>query len=75
MFRGDAAGCALGNPDFVALAKAFGLEAARAETPTAVEQAVAAAIRSGRPTLIDIPIDPAPAPYRLQAVFDSLSAP
>jgi thiamine pyrophosphate-dependent acetolactate synthase large subunit-like protein len=72
MFQGDRAGCALRNPDFVALARSFGLEAMRAETLPAIERAVAAAIASGRPTLIDVPIDPAPAPCRLEAVFAAM---
>src|SRR5262249_10116382 len=72
MFRGDPTGCALRNPDFVALARSFGLDAVRADTLPAIERAIATAIRSGKPTLIDVPIDPAPVPYRLQSVFAAL---
>jgi acetolactate synthase-1/2/3 large subunit len=72
MFDAGPDGCALQNPDFVALAASFGMAACRAETPAAVERAVRKAIAGGRPTLIAVPIDPAPAPYRLQIVFDAL---
>ncbi len=73
MFKTDPAGCALHNPDFVALAAAFGMAGCRAETPGAVQRAVEAAITSGQPALIAVPIDPGPVPYRLQIVFDALS--
>jgi thiamine pyrophosphate-dependent acetolactate synthase large subunit-like protein len=72
MFAGDPKGCALHNPDFIALASAFGLAAVRAGTLAALETALAEAIASRRPTLIDVPIDPAPVPHRLRLVFDAL---
>jgi thiamine pyrophosphate-dependent acetolactate synthase large subunit-like protein len=44
----------------------------RAGTLAALETALAEAIASRRPTLIDVPIDPAPVPHRLRLVFDAL---
>jgi acetolactate synthase-1/2/3 large subunit len=72
MFDAGPDGCALHNPDFVALASSFGMATCRADTPEAVGLAVREAIAAGGPTLIAVPIDPAPAPYRLQIVFDAL---
>jgi thiamine pyrophosphate-dependent acetolactate synthase large subunit-like protein len=72
MFDAGRDGCALHVPDFVALASSFGMAACRAETAVAVERAVREAVAGGRPTLIAVPIDPGPAPYRLQIVFDAL---
>jgi thiamine pyrophosphate-dependent acetolactate synthase large subunit-like protein len=47
----------LKNPDFVALAKAYGIEAVRAETPEALQSAIIEASERGGPTLIDTPIE------------------
>jgi acetolactate synthase-1/2/3 large subunit len=42
------------NPDFVLLAKAFGIEAARVEEPDALPAALTTAIASGVPYLLDV---------------------
>ncbi len=47
----------LKNPDFVALAKSYGIEAVRAESPEALGEALEAAKQRSGPTLIDTPID------------------
>lgn len=47
----------LKNPDFVALAKAYGIEAVRAESPEALQQAIRSAAGRKGPTLIDTPIE------------------
>jgi len=44
------------NPDFVRLAEAFGAWAARADTPEALGSALGAALRAGRPALIEVPV-------------------
>lgn len=44
------------NPDYVKLAGAYGIEAVRAESPAALGEAVAAALRRDHPVLIDVPI-------------------
>jgi thiamine pyrophosphate-dependent acetolactate synthase large subunit-like protein len=47
----------LKNPDFVALAKSYGIEAVRAESPEALREAIESARERKGPTLIDTPID------------------
>ncbi|MEX2425984.1 MAG: thiamine pyrophosphate-binding protein, partial [Thermomicrobiaceae bacterium] len=47
----------LKNPDFVALARAYGIEGVRAESPEALKEAIEAASHRNGPTLIDTPID------------------
>jgi thiamine pyrophosphate-dependent acetolactate synthase large subunit-like protein len=47
----------LKNPDFVALAKAYGIEAVRAESPAGLREAIETAARRNGPTLIDTPIE------------------
>ncbi len=50
-------GVDLQNPDFVALARSYGIDAVRAHTPDELRVAIeSAAVRSG-PTLIDTPIE------------------
>jgi thiamine pyrophosphate-dependent acetolactate synthase large subunit-like protein len=45
------------NPDFVALAKAYGIPAVRAETPNALKSAIDEATSRNLPTIIDTPIE------------------
>ncbi len=57
--RGDRyLGVDLVNPDYVALAGAYGIPGVRAETPAALESAIIAALERRSPTLIDTPIAP-----------------
>jgi len=51
-------GAMLDNPDFVALAKAFGLEAHHVASPQALGALLAEALRSEKPMLIEIAIPP-----------------
>jgi acetolactate synthase I/II/III large subunit len=55
----------LKNPDFVALARAFGIAARRVETPDGLEGTLGEAIRSGEPWLIHVPVGPMPNHWRL----------
>ncbi len=48
------------NPDFVKLAEAFGAEAYRARTAAELGTALAAALKTGRPALIDVPVGDLP---------------
>ncbi len=48
------------NPDFVKLAEAFGAEAYRARTTAELGIALAAALKTGRPALIDVPVGDLP---------------
>ncbi|HEX7127525.1 MAG TPA: sulfoacetaldehyde acetyltransferase [Thermodesulfobacteriota bacterium] len=50
-------GTNLKNPDFAAVARAMGADGHRIEHPGEVRDAVSAALRSGRPTVLDIMVD------------------
>lgn len=52
-------GTEFGNPDFVMIARAYGIEGARVSTPEACATAVRRAVEENRPFLIDALIDPA----------------
>lgn len=56
--RGTSTGTRIGNPDFAALARSFGLEACRAETPVAFSRALESALAADAATVIEVPIDP-----------------
>ncbi|MEJ8473288.1 thiamine pyrophosphate-dependent enzyme [Roseibium algae] len=56
VFDGRLLGADLVNPDFVALAKSFGMSATKAETPEALEKAIETALASGGPALIEVPV-------------------
>ncbi len=51
-------GCDIGNPRYDAYARLFGAEGYYVEHPDQVGDAVGAALRSGKPAVIEIPIDP-----------------
>jgi len=57
------------NPDFVRLAAAYGVDAVRAETPDALEHALAAAVARAlehqRPALIHVPCPVMPSPWEM----------
>lgn len=53
----------LENPDFVALARAFGLRGTRAETPEALADALAEGHAAGGPGLIEVPVGEFPSPW------------
>ena len=54
---GRTLGSELRNPDFVAVAESFGVAGRRAETPDELRAALDAALSSGRPALIHVPVD------------------
>ena len=56
LFDGRAIGSELRNPDFVALARAFGAEGVRVETPDELEKAVIDGIERDVPTVIEVPM-------------------
>ena len=58
-YGGRVLGAELVNPDFMALAAAFGAQGVQVTDPADLETAVATALADGRPTLIHVPIDPA----------------
>jgi acetolactate synthase-1/2/3 large subunit len=56
--------CDLANPDFVAFAKSFGAEAARAEDPEELRRVLRRALaRRDGPTLIEVAVGPLPSPW------------
>jgi acetolactate synthase-1/2/3 large subunit len=55
----------LANPDYRKLAGAFGVAARRAETPADLRVALRESIHAGEPTLIEVPVDVMPNPWRL----------
>jgi acetolactate synthase-1/2/3 large subunit len=56
--------CDLANPDFVAFAKSFGAEAARAKDPEELRRVLRRALaQRDRPTLIEVPVGPLPSPW------------
>jgi len=57
-FPGRVIGTSLENPDFVALAQAYGGHGERVERTEDFEAAFERALASGRPALLDLPVDP-----------------
>ncbi len=57
-FGGRVIGATLRNPDFTALAQAFGAAAFRADTPAALRDALPKAQASGRPAVIEVRMEP-----------------
>jgi acetolactate synthase-1/2/3 large subunit len=54
---GHVAGTRFGNPDFVGLARAFGVEGVRVERTGDLRPALLKALQSPHPVVVDIPID------------------
>jgi acetolactate synthase-1/2/3 large subunit len=52
------------NPDYVKLAEAFNVAGRRATTPAELETQLAESIKANEPTLIEIPVDAMPDPWR-----------
>jgi acetolactate synthase-1/2/3 large subunit len=57
-FSGRVIASELVNPDFVALACSFGIDAERVTSPTALEGALGSAIAARRPALIEVSVGP-----------------
>ena len=57
-YEGRVIGAKLENPDFVALAESYGMAARRAHTPDELAGAVADALATKAPALIEVPIEP-----------------
>lgn len=55
----------LKNPDFVKLGQSFAIRSTRAETPAKLTSQLKAALRSGEPALIEVPVGPFPDPWHL----------
>jgi acetolactate synthase I/II/III large subunit len=61
-------GCRTGPVDFAAAARALGLEAARVTSISDLSPAIARALGSRRPALIDVPVDPSGYPALIKAI-------
>jgi thiamine pyrophosphate-dependent acetolactate synthase large subunit-like protein len=70
VFGGRESDCALYNPDFAAVATAFGLHGANATSIAELECALRAALDRGTSTVIAAKIDPMALPYRLRSRID-----
>ena len=64
-YGGRMIGVDLHNPDFVALARSFGMRGTKAETPEALRAALQDAFAQGGPALIEIPVGELPSIWGL----------
>lgn len=64
-YGGRMIGVDLHNPDFVALARSFGMRGMKAETPDALRRALRDAFAQGGPALIEIPVGELPSIWGL----------
>jgi len=58
LYDGRVLGAALANPDFVALARSYGIHAERTDTPDGLRGALERALERAEPALIEVPVDP-----------------
>jgi acetolactate synthase-1/2/3 large subunit len=58
LFDGRVIGARLQNPDFVSLAESFGVAGRKARTPADLERAVADALASEAPAVIEVEVEP-----------------
>lgn len=68
-------GTALHNPDFVALARAFGLPAVAVDSPAGLRSELAAALASGGPAVIVVKVGPMPGAWHLIHRFSKAPSP
>jgi acetolactate synthase-1/2/3 large subunit/sulfoacetaldehyde acetyltransferase len=61
-------GCDIGNPRYDSFARLFGAEGYYVDHPGQVGDALRAALRCGKPAIVEIPIDPDEFPTPVQAV-------
>lgn len=64
-FDGRTIASDLVNPDYLKLAEAFGVTGRRATTPEALRTHLAESIKANEPTLIEIPVEAMPDPWRI----------
>lgn len=70
VFGGRESDCALYNPDFAAVATAFGLNGENVTSVAELETALQAALDRDTSTVIAVKIDPMALPYRLRSRID-----
>jgi len=54
----------LANPDFVALARSFGIDGHKAHDPASLRTTLVKALAAGRPSLIEVPVGTMPDPFK-----------
>jgi acetolactate synthase-1/2/3 large subunit len=59
MSRGEATGTGISNPDFKAYVESFGIESARPSGPSELRSVLKSAIRGGKLSVIEVPVDTA----------------
>jgi acetolactate synthase-1/2/3 large subunit len=64
-FDGRTIASDLKNPDYHRLADAFGIAGRRATSPEALRLELNEAIKAGEPTLIEIPVEAMPDPWKI----------
>lgn len=62
-YGGRVFGSDLHNPDFVALARSYGVEAESSASPRELRAALDRSLASGKPTLIEVPVGQLPSPW------------
>lgn len=67
-FNGRTIASDLKNPNYQQLAEAFGISGRRATTPEELETQLGEAIATDEPTLIEIPVEPMPNPWKALAL-------
>jgi acetolactate synthase-1/2/3 large subunit len=67
MFGGRVIAADLANPDFVALAKAFGISGVRVDSPQGLEGALKEALATDAPVLIEVSVGEMPSAWHLVA--------
>ena len=67
-YGGRYIGCDIGNPRYDEFARLFGAEGYYVDHPDQVGDALRAALRSGKPAIVEIPIDPDEFPTPVQVV-------
>ncbi|CAN5785171.1 thiamine pyrophosphate-binding protein [soil metagenome] len=67
-FDGRTIASELRNPDYVKLAEAFGVTGRRATSPDALRAHLAESIRANEPTLIEIPVEAMPDPWKILSI-------
>ncbi len=63
-FNGRTIASHLANPDYVKLAESFGVTGRRASSPEALQTELREAIKADEPTLIEVPVEQMPDPWR-----------
>ena len=63
-FNGRTIASHLANPDYVKLAESFGVTGRRATSPEALQTELREAIKADEPTLIEVPVEQMPDPWK-----------